>query len=293
MIKKLLSFFLLTAVLTGFGLAFWRGLLPWLQPSTGQLSVSTPQQNATVFLDGKELGKTPFYSKVLKVGDHNLTIESDGVSWKTKTTLTEGTFNTLDLNLSRIDRFTSGENLFFRTGQKSLTVLSKPEGAKVFLNNQEKGSTPLKLTPDNGVVTLTLKKEGYLSREITPNLVENYRLTANIFLAVDPFGTIKKLDSNPKATLFSIYNQSIDLSRSYSDWVEGLKFTQKQFTGAQTRFDLLLDPTGNTYVLNETEWKNKLATKAVANIGYLATKANDSLSDKANATWQTLKIQFN
>ena len=283
----------MTAVLTGFGFAFWRGLLPWLQPSTGQLSVSTPQQNATVFLDGKELGKTPFYSKVLKVGDHNLTIESDGVSWKTKTTLTEGTFNTLDLNLSRIDRFTSGENLFFRTGQKSLTVLSKPESAKVFLNNQEKGSTPLKLTPDNGVVTLTLKKEGYLSREITPNLVENYRLTANIFLAVDPFGTIKKLDSNPKATLFSIYNQSIDLSRSYSDWVEGLKFTQKQFTGAQTRFDLLLDPTGNTYVLNETEWKNKLATKAVANIGYLATKANDSLSDKANATWQTLKIQFN
>ena len=293
MAKKLLFFFFLIIFLGTIIFLLLNWVIPFLQPNTGQLAVNTQFQSSTVFLDNKKLGATPFYSKELKTGDHTVVVESEGTKWETKTTLSSGTFNTLDINITTSTAFISGENLFFRKGQKSLVVLSKPAGAKVFLDNKEKGSTPIKLEPPEGVTTLTLKKDGYLSRELNPNVVNGYRLTANVFLSVDPFGTTKKLDANSKITLFSLHNSFVNLSKSYADWVEGVQFTQRQLGSTNTRFDILLDPNGKTYILDQTQWKNKLSTKAVANVGYLATKPNDTLSEKANEPWQKLKIQFN
>ncbi len=293
MAKKLLFFFFLITTLGALVFFVFNWVIPFLQPNIGQLSVNTPFQSSTAFLDNKKLGATPFYSKNLKIGDHTLTIESEETKWETKTTLSSGTFNTLDINITKAEEFISGENLFFRKGQKSLVVTSKPQGVKVFLDNKEKGSTPIKLEPSEGVSTLILKKDGYLSREINPNVVNGYRLTVNVFLSVDPFGTTKKLDANSKIALFSLHNNFINLSKSYSDWAEGVEFTQRQLGSTDTRFDLLIDPGGKTYILDETSWKNKLATKAVANVGYLATKQNDTLSEKANSEWQKLKTQFN
>ncbi len=291
--KRLFQLTFFTLLLLCLGFFVWQWLLPLLRPSTGQLSVTTPIQKATVKLDQKELGKTPLYLTNLRTGDHTIKIETDGASFEIQTTLTANTFNSLDLNVSRSSQFTWGENLYFRTGQRNLTILSKPQGAKVFLNNQDKGKTPLKIDTDKGVVSITLKKDGYLSREITPNIVDNFRTTVNAFLSVDPFGTIQKLDGNSKITLFSLHNNSVDLSKSYSDWAEGVAFTQKQLTNSGTRFDVLIDPNGKVYILDEAEWKNKQAAKAVSNAGYLSTKANDTLSEKASQGWQQLKAQFN
>lgn len=267
--------------------------LPSLSSNDGVLSVNTPFQSSTVFLDGNKLGTTPFFSKTLRTGDHTLRLESEGTSWETKTTLSNTTFSTLDLNLSKNPSFISGESLYLRPGSKTLVVLSKPEKAKVLINNEEKGTTPLNLATPEGVILLTVKKDGYLTRELTPNVASDYRLTANVFLSVDPFGTVKKLDSSSKLTLFSLHNSFVNLSRSFDEWAEGLKFTQRQLNSADTRFDVLLDPNGKIFILEETEWRNKVATKAVGNIGYLATRANETLSEKALAEWEKLKSQFN
>lgn len=293
MFKQLLNFFLLIILFTLCGFVLFKIVFPYLQPKTGQLSVNTPLQTSTVLLDGKEIGKTPFSSQTLAVGDHTVTINYDATTWETKITLSSKLTSKIDLNLSKVAKFTSGESLFFRSGQKSLILLSKPEKVKVFLNNEEKGSTPLKLDLEEGQATLLLKKGGYISREITLNIVNDYLLTTNVFLAVDPFPVTRKLDANTKITLFSLYNPFVNLGSSYSGWSEGVKFVQKQFTGTETRFDVLIDPNGKTYILDETEWANKLATKAVSNIGYLSIKENDVLSEKASQQWQKLKIQFN
>lgn len=139
MFKKLSFFLFLIFVLTILLFAFFRFLFPLIQPKKGNLSVTTPFQTASVYLDNEKLGQTPVDSKNLRVGDHTLKIESEGKVWETKTTLTTNTFNRVVLNLSKVDSFTSGENLFFRPNQSGLTILSKPEGAKVFVNGEEKG----------------------------------------------------------------------------------------------------------------------------------------------------------
>lgn len=293
MFSKLLRFFLFAIIVALCGLAFWRFGLPVLQPKTGQLSVSTPFQKGTVYFDGQKLGESPLYLKNLSVGDHTLKITSENSEWETKTTLTSSTFNTLELNLSSSEQFISGENLFFKTGEKSLLILSKPEKSKVFLDKKEVGVTPLKLQPSAGVVLVTLKKDGYLSREITPNITDKFRLTAHVFLSADPFGVTKKLDASSKVNLFSLYNPYINLAKSYSKWVEGIKFTQRQFTGSETRFDVIIDPNGKSYILNQTEWENKKASKALANVGYLLTKESDSISKPAAAEWEKIKAEFN
>lgn len=289
LLTSLLCFILLAIT----SLAFWRFGWPLIQPKTGQLAVATPFQSSEVYFDGKALGQTPFYSKNLPIGDHQIKIVSGQSQWELKTTLTESTFNTLELNLSNSEKFISGDNLFFKVGERSLLVLSKPKEAKVFLNQKEVGQTPLKLEPQNGVSQITLRKDGYLPRELTLNIMEGYRLTASVFLSADPFGEVKKIDATSKANLFSLYNSHLDLGQSFADWVEGIKFTQNQFTGAETRFDAIIDPDGKNYILNQTEWANKQATKSLTNIGYLLTKKDAGLSEKAKSEWEKIKLQFN
>jgi hypothetical protein len=290
--KKLLNFLFLLILFSGIIFVLKNFVFPVLLPNNGTLSVSTPFQSSTVYLDNKKLGATPFYASNLRVGDHTVKIESEGSSWESKISLATGTYSSVELNLAKADSFNSGESLFFRKDGKGLVVLSKPEGAQVIWNGQDKGKTPLKFEPEGGVASLVVKKDGYLSRELSPNIVSDFRLTTTVFLSVDPFGTIKKLDSNAKISLFSLHNNFVKLS-SYQDWAEGVSVTQRQFSGSQTRFDVLIDPDGKLHVLNKTEWENKLKSKAVANVGYLATKENDTLSEKAASQWASLKAQFN
>ena len=59
---------------------------------------STPQ--ASVFLDGKHLGKTPFYSDQLRAGEHTLKVTVSEASYVDKITLTSGTLMVVNRELA-------------------------------------------------------------------------------------------------------------------------------------------------------------------------------------------------
>jgi hypothetical protein len=280
-------------------LVFNEKIAPLLQPSTGRLSVTVLNQTAKVFLDDKFVGTTPFYAANLRVGDHLITVEgearkdSQSLRWQTNTTLTSTALTVLDLDLAPNQTFSSGENLYFRVGERGLSVLTHPENTQVAIDSKDELKSPFNRPLSQGVHTLTVKKSGYLTREVTVNIEEGFKLNAVVHLAANPFEKTVKIDGGSKTTLFGLYNPEVNLAKDFSAWAEGIKHLQGSFTGTQTRFDASLDPNGKVYVFNQTEWDNKVAAKTVVNLAYLSSKENDVLTDKAKLEWEKIKALFN
>lgn len=291
----------LTAVIISLGIVAFIGfnfIQDKLKPRIGQLSVNVSNQKAKVFLDDNFIGTTPLYAKNLPLGDHRVRIEpekntSKSFSWQTSTTLTKSTISTIDLDLAPNQDFSAGESLYFQPGNKTIAILSRPENAVVLVDQKEKGKTPLTLTLEKGVHQVLIKKEGFLDRGVPINMEEGYKLSAVVYLARNPFEKLTKIDSNNKISLFMLNSLNTNLAKDSSNWVEGIDFIQQSFNSSQTKFDVLIDSSGKTFILNNTEWENKKQIKSVSTVGYLAKTGETKLTEAANSTWQKLKEEFN
>src|SRR3989344_3459038 len=85
---------------------------------------STPE--ASVFLDGKHLGKTPFYSDQLKSGEHELKITAESANFSTLINLQESTLTVVDRQLAKNFLSQSGEILTLNSNQKGLFIITDP-----------------------------------------------------------------------------------------------------------------------------------------------------------------------
>lgn len=144
----------------------------------------TSMPEAAVFLDGKHLGKTPFYSDQLKAGDHTLKITASDANFLSQITLRESTLTVVNRQLSDNFMAQSGEILSLEPGEISLLVLSQPQGATLNIDGQLVGQTPtlIKDTKE-GEHELQISHDGYNSREFKVKVVSGFQLQANITLA--------------------------------------------------------------------------------------------------------------
>lgn len=294
--KKLVSIIIFFCFFAIFVLILLEFILPILKPNNGRLSIVTKGTQAKIFLDNKYVGNTPFYKEDLKIGDHKVEIQlskGSNFSWNTNTFLNSTTLSVIDLDLAGNQTFTAGENLYFKQGISNLSILTRPESANIKIDGKTIGKAPQILNLNYGIHLLLVEKDGYLSREVPLNIEPGYKLSAIIYLAANPFLEVFKIDNSTKATFFRITNSKVNLSKSYSDWASGIKYIQGNFSGTETRFDVLIDPNGKVYILNPTEWENKKQGKSVVNIGYLAKNDNDKISNIALSEWSKIKDEFN
>lgn len=267
--------------------------LPALRPATGKLSINVAGKSAKVYLDGKFLGQSPLYRKNLRTGDHKIELKRDNParSWQGNLNLTTGTLSTVDIDFGPSPTFFSGETLHFRTGSRGVSLITRPTDVEVVLNSKSQGKTPLFLDLGTGVQVVVFNRAGYLSRELSLNVEPGYKLSVNVDLAINPFQEVTKLEGGQKLSLFGISNTEVDLSDSFNEWVEAIKYFQEILTGVQNKFDLIVDENGKVYILDKTSWQNKLATKTAANIGYIS-KDPTKLSTPAAQEWLKLKQTF-
>src|SRR3990167_10508305 len=88
---------------------------------------STPE--ASVFLDGKHLGKTPFFSDQLKSGEYLLKITVSEAVYVEKITLSAGTLTVVNRELANNFLAQSGEILALVPDEKGLFISSMPNSA--------------------------------------------------------------------------------------------------------------------------------------------------------------------
>lgn len=158
--------------------------------SPSALQVSTVPAGAGVFLDGKSLGKTPFFDDKLKSGEYFLRLSTDSTSLSTKIKLNSGVLTAVNFDLSSGEASASGEVLTMeKVSVKNktvgeLSVVSSPGKAMISLDAEEKGESPLVLTGlPEGDHEITISLEGYQEKNLKIRINAGYRLNISARLA--------------------------------------------------------------------------------------------------------------
>jgi hypothetical protein len=161
----------------------------------GRLQVFS-RPGAAVFLDNVMKGNTPF-TNTLKEGEYLLKIVPDDVatqaaSWQKKIPVLSGSLTYVDVQLESTD-ISSWADVYWLTQlgmfnkSSSLAVETEPSGALIYIDNDEKGVSPLTLeNVAQGSHELSVFMPGFSRRSKKINISPGYQLHAYVKLALDP-----------------------------------------------------------------------------------------------------------
>lgn len=147
------------------------------------ISVLSVPPEATVFLNEKEVGKTPYEDKNMEVGGYTVRIEKEGAFWKGKVKLTAGTVTIVNRDLATDPASSSGEILSLNKG-KGLTIVSNPTESEVEIDGKSYGKTPVIANIDTGEHSILLSHINYLKRSIKADLPDGFNLTVSVDLGL-------------------------------------------------------------------------------------------------------------
>ncbi|MCL4374343.1 PEGA domain-containing protein [Patescibacteria group bacterium] len=204
---KLILLFVLLLLFAGFVAARFL----WLnnkQNELGQLRI-TASPEASVFMDNVAIGKTAFDSQY-KVGEYLLKLIPEGTatetaSWQGKIKIYKNTLTVVNMELGSSDVTSAGE-IFTATKMKQppknsnygeVMVETDPQGAIVYLDNDEKGVAPVVLSDvTRGDHELSVFMPGFFRRTQKVNVTAGYQVSAKFKLAIDPSQMPKVAETN-------------------------------------------------------------------------------------------------
>lgn len=160
----------------------WAEIFLGVKPTAGISILSTPS-DATVYLDEKEVGKTPYEDKNLEVKEYTVKITKEKASWQGKITLTAGTVSVINRDLAPDIASSAGEILILNKG-KGLTIISNPTDTQVEIDGKSYGNTPVNVDITPGEHTVLISNSNYLKRSIRVDLPANFNLTVSVDLAL-------------------------------------------------------------------------------------------------------------
>lgn len=159
-------------------------------PNAGLKVTSLP--TASIFIDSRNIGRTPFEDK-LEPGEYTLKLIPEGsaekaVTWQGKIKLTTSLLTYINRELGSSDLTSAGEILTLEKSQSrniEITVLTTPAGATVKLDNVMQGTSPLTLKKvEPGDHTLEITAPGFIGRPLRIRTSSGYNLLANVQLAL-------------------------------------------------------------------------------------------------------------
>ena len=114
--------------------------------NSGNLKINSNPSDADIFIDEKLIGKTPLNAE-LSFGKHRIK-----VTYEDKTNLQEIDFSAESSSELSVELYECN---------KYKLITSSPNYATIFINGEEKGSTPLNYRMLNAEESITIKKDGY------------------------------------------------------------------------------------------------------------------------------------
>lgn len=147
------------------------------------IRVLSEPQSAQVFIDGVDLGKTPFENQELEAKDYLVKLQNGSASWEGKVSLRGGTLTVVNRELSAQIAFSAGEMLSL-TGGKGVTVISKPNDAEVEVDGKSYGKTPISINVGAGEHTFNISHQNFLNRSVRAYVPADYNLNISVDLAI-------------------------------------------------------------------------------------------------------------
>lgn len=148
--------------------------------------ISTP--TAKVYINGKEMGQTPYKNSDLKPGEVEIKLVAEGQSneWGRKVVLQNYLYTVIDWN------FNGEGNGYVLSMEKTdnsqagLLVTADPDKTAVSIDGEIKGFTPLRLDDiGSGDKQITLSYPGYQNKDVYVKSVNGYQLVIEANLATE------------------------------------------------------------------------------------------------------------
>jgi len=183
MIKKVAFLLVIFAFIAAIVFYLWK----LLQPARAELEI-TSVPAATVYLNGKAVGKTPYKNYQLRPGNWQVKlVASKGHFWERKVTIPATT--RLVIHREFNDNSSRGRVIYLTPSGNShkagCLITSIPPKASVTIDGNMKGTTPLAIENlDSGEHHFILTAPGFQPAELSARTVKGYRLVAEVDLGL-------------------------------------------------------------------------------------------------------------
>lgn len=187
-------------------------------PILGRMTISSSPSGATIEVDGKRVGETPMLLSTILIGKHTVRLSKEGYGIAVQeVTVKEGTTTNVESKLSTM---------------QTITIDANVKAASVYIDGEEKGTTPLTLSLAIGKHQLKLSKitGGYYDYEkeidvIPENKDYNYELKRSMAQV--------SIDANRRGSIYinNEYKGGIPYSIYLNNGKYTLKATYKNYKG--------------------------------------------------------------
>jgi len=145
---------------------------------------------AKVFIDGKEMGLTPYRNRSLSPGEIEIKLVTNDRSWSKKIKLQNNISTVIDWEFGENDDESGGYVLYLeKTGDKKkagVMVNTNPSKSTVMIDNEVKGLSPLRISDiGQGDKHLALKFPNHKTMDIFMKSLNEYQLVVDAVLAED------------------------------------------------------------------------------------------------------------
>ncbi|MBI2017587.1 PEGA domain-containing protein [Candidatus Daviesbacteria bacterium] len=183
--KKIIIWFLVVVSLLALIIRFSSQIpqtILGIKQKSGISLTSTPD-SATVFIDGAEVGKTPYSNETLEPKIVLVKIEKDGSIWQGKVELKPDAISIVNRDLSKDPTSSAGETLTLEKG-KGVTIISNPSDSEIEVDSKVYGKSPLTINIPSGEHNIIVSHPNYLKRSLSAKLPEGFNLTIALDLAL-------------------------------------------------------------------------------------------------------------
>lgn len=184
---------------------------------------------ATVYINGKEVGSTPYENDNLNPGEKEIKLVTKNGSWNKKIELKNNIHTVVNWQFGETEDDASGYILYLeKTGDNKkagLVVKTVPEKSSITVANEIKGQAPKKITDiGEGDKQLVLSFPGYKSMTIFIKAIKGYQLIVESKLAkekiiVDTTVPTETTQTN-KLSTETTTNKKITIKETETGWLK-------------------------------------------------------------------------
>lgn len=249
--------------------------------------------DASVFLDGKQVGDTPYYNDQLKPGEVTLRLvpkKGGGIPWEGRISLNQGIETQVTRELGDTQERSGGYVISMSPSDNKanigLVIVSSPSGANVTIDQAARGFAPIEIDDlQEGEHPILISYPGYYERTLKVNLVKNYKVNISVQLVKSPEDLGKNL---PKA------EEQKQSDESDSDKVLDKDLENKKDKDLEkTQQTSLPDPPYITVKDTPTGWLNVRKTPSTAEdniIIKIKPKEHYKYLDKNESGWYKISL---
>lgn len=164
---------------------------------------------ASIFLNSLNIGRSPFEDKV-KEGEYIIKLipeATDSASWQGKIQIYKNIKTYVNFELGSSEINTAGEIITMKPirekspkNKGQIEIITEPQGAIVYLDNEEKGIAPLILDEvPLGIYEVSVFHPGFFKRIQKINIENRYRVILSFKLAIDQTSDFYKKTEEEKS----------------------------------------------------------------------------------------------